>query len=92
MQVIIPEESYLSLWGNYLRALGKGFEHTGSGTDSPAFWGNHSNDFFFFNGVGGSMFLLQKVAKMVMLPQEVYGLQEEDLVTGPIPRSHLPKR
>lgn len=47
---------------------------------------------FFFNGVGGSMFLLQKVAKMVMLPQEVYGLQEEDLVTGPIPRSHLPKR
>lgn len=38
------------------------------------------------------MFLLQKVAKMVMLPQEVYGLQEEDLVTGPIPRSHLLKR
>lgn len=46
MQVIIPEESYLSLWGNYLPVLGKGFEHTGSGTASLAFWGNHSNDFF----------------------------------------------
>lgn len=30
MQVIIPKESYLSLWGNYLPVLGKGFEHTGS--------------------------------------------------------------
>ena len=60
MQVIIPEESYLSLWGNYLRALGKGFEHTGSGTGSPAFWGNNSNDFFSLMVLEGACFYYKK--------------------------------